>query len=95
MATPVMQFEADLLHPQEAAGWTVFEAPGSVEVFGTGNPVRVVGTLDDIPIALTLLPSGRGHHFGPVKAATRKLLGKGAGDRVAVRIEAARIEAAS
>lgn len=84
-----MQFDAELVHPGEAAGWTVFEAPGSIEVFGTGNPVRVVGTIDDVPVALTLMPTGRGLHFGPVKAAVRKQLGKGAGDRVSVRIEAA------
>ena len=89
MAAAIMQFEAELVHPGEAAGWTVFEAPGSAEVFGTGNPVRVIGTLDDVPVAITLLPSGRGFHFGPVKAATRKELGKAAGDRVSVRIEAA------
>jgi hypothetical protein len=89
MMTAAMQFEAELVHPGEVAGWTVFEARGSAEVFGTGNPVRVVGTLDDVPVAITLLPSGRGFHFGPVKAATRKALGKAAGDRVSVRIEVA------
>lgn len=89
MKIPAMQFEAELVHPGEAASWTVFEAPGSVEVFGTGNPVRVVGTLDETPVALTLMPSGRGFHLGPVKAATRKQLGKDVGDRIAVRIEAA------
>lgn len=89
MAATAMQFEAELVHPGEATGWTVFEAPGSAEVFGTGNPVRVVGTLDEVPVAITLLPSGRGYHFGPVKAATRKALGKAVGDRVSVRIEAA------
>lgn len=89
MKIPAMQFEAELVQPSEAASWTVFEAPGSNEAFGTGNPVRVVGTLDDTPVALTLMPSGRGFHLGPVKAATRKLLGKSVGDRVAVRIEAA------
>ena len=89
MAAPAMQFEAELLHPAEATGWTVFEAPGSAEAFGTRNPVRVVGTLDAVPVAITLMPSGRGFHLGPVKAATRKLLGKSAGDRVSIRIEAA------
>lgn len=89
MKSPTMKFEAELIHAGDTGGWTVFEAPGSNEVFGTGSPVRVIGTLDEIPVALTLLPSGRGFHLGPVKAATRKLLGKDAGDRVAVRIEAA------
>lgn len=89
MKNPTMQFDAELIHAGEAGGWTVFEAPGSNEAFGTGNPVRVVGTIDETPVALTLLPSGRGFHLGPVKAATRKQLGKDAGDRVTVRIEAA------
>lgn len=89
MTAPAMQFEAELVHPGEAAAWTVFEAPGSAEIFGTGNPVRVIGTLDEVPVTLTLLPSGKGFHFGPVKAATRKLLGKSVGDHVQVRIKAA------
>lgn len=84
-----MHFEADLIRVGEIGGWTVFEAPGSNEVFGTGNSIRVVGTLDEIPVTLTLMPSGRGFHLGPVKAPTRKLLGKDVGDRVTVRIEAA------
>lgn len=88
MKIPAMQFEADLIHVGDTGGWVVFEAPGSNEAFGTGNPIRVVGTLDETPVALTLMPSGRGFHLGPVKAATRKQLGKDVGDRVAVRIEA-------
>lgn len=89
MIAHTLQFDAELVHPPEVGSWTVFDVPGSVEAFGTGNPVRVVGTLDEVPVAITLMPSGRGHHFGPVKAATRKLLRKDAGDRVSVRIEAA------
>lgn len=89
MDVPGMRFEAELVHPPEAGSWTVFEVPGSVETFGTGKPVRVVGSVDGVAVSLTLLPSGRGHHFAPVKAATRKLLGKSVGDVVQVRIEAA------
>jgi len=85
-----LEFEADLVHPHEVATWTVFEVPGSIEHFGTGNPVKVTGTIDDVEVAITLMPTGRGLHMGPVKAATRKLLGKGVGDRVRVRIGAAR-----
>lgn len=85
-----LEFEAELVHPHDVASWTVFEVPGSVEHFGTGNPVRVTGTIDDVAVAITLMPTGRGLHMGPVRAATRKLLGKGVGDRVRVRIEAAR-----
>lgn len=83
-----LEFEAELIHPAEARSWTVFDVPGSIEHFGTGNPVRVTGAIDETPVEITLMPTGRGLHFGPVKAATRKLLGKTAGDRVRVRIEA-------
>lgn len=89
MTTAELFFDAELIHPGEAGSWTVFEVPGSIEHFGTGNPVRVVGTLDDVTVALTLMPTGRGLHMGPVRAATRKLLGKSAGDTVRVRIGAA------
>ncbi|MCA1306744.1 DUF1905 domain-containing protein [Microbacterium esteraromaticum] len=89
MPSPSMQFDAELVHASEAGGWIVFEAPGSTEAFGTGKPVRVVGTLDAVTVALTLLPSGHGYHLGPVKAATRKMLGKDVGDTITVRIEAA------
>ncbi|GAA1121765.1 hypothetical protein GCM10009651_00420 [Microbacterium natoriense] len=84
-----LEFDAELTHPIEAGSWTVFDVPGSIEHFGTGNPVRVTGTIDQTPVEITLMPTGRGLHFGPVKAATRTLLGKSAGDRVRVRIEAA------
>ncbi|WP_217184366.1 DUF1905 domain-containing protein [Streptomyces sp. AC495_CC817] len=84
-----LEFDAELVHPAEAGSWTVFDVPGSIEHFGTGNPVRVIGTIDDTPVAITLMPTGRGLHFGPVKAATRKTIGKAVGDTVRVRIEAA------
>lgn len=87
--THPLEFEAELIHPDEAGSWTVFDVPGSIEHFGTGNPVRVTGLIDETPIEVTLMPTGRGLHFAPVKASTRKLLGKAAGDRVHVRIEAA------
>lgn len=71
----------------DAGGWTVFDVPGSREIFGTGNPVKVTGTIDGHPVQITLMPSGTGHHMGPVKAATRKSIGKAAGDTVNVRID--------
>lgn len=89
MDSRTLEFDAELIHPAEAGSWTVFDVPGSIEHFGTGNPVRVVGEIDDVAVEITLMPTGRGLHFGPVKAATRKALGKAAGDRVRVRIEAA------
>ncbi|MFE7507022.1 DUF1905 domain-containing protein [Promicromonospora sp. NPDC057488] len=83
---PTLEFEATLRTAPEVGSWTVFDVPGSREAFGTGNPVKVTGTIDDQPVAITLMPSGQGGHFGPVKAATRKALGKGDGDVVRVRL---------
>jgi hypothetical protein len=84
-----LAFEAELRTAPEAAYWTVFDVPGSAAFFGTRQPVRVRAVVDDLPVELTLMPTKNGH-VGPVKAATRKALGKQAGDRVRVRIEAAR-----
>ncbi|GAB3616964.1 hypothetical protein GCM10027416_15210 [Okibacterium endophyticum] len=85
---PPLEFEAELRVAPEAASWTVFDVPGSEPYFGTRQPTRVVGTVDDTPVEITLMPTKNGH-VGPVKAATRKALGKQAGDRVRVRIAAA------
>lgn len=52
--------------------------------------MRVTGTIDDHEIAITLMPTGDGAHLGPVKAATRKAIGKAAGDHVRVRLEKVR-----
>ncbi|KJL31989.1 DUF1905 domain-containing protein [Microbacterium azadirachtae] len=81
-----LQFDARLRVAPEAASWTVFDVPGSRAFFGTGRPVRVTGTIDDQPVAITLMPIGNGAHVGPVKAATRAALGKAAGDLVRVRL---------
>ncbi|MGI5191775.1 DUF1905 domain-containing protein [Promicromonospora sp. CA-289599] len=84
-----LTFEAELRVSPEAASWTVFDVPGSRAFFGTGKPVRVTGTIDDHAIAVTLMPIGNGAHVGPVKAATRKVIGKAAGDQVRVTLEKA------
>ncbi|MEU0487931.1 DUF1905 domain-containing protein [Nocardiopsis changdeensis] len=85
--TPLV-FEAELRTGPEAGSWTVFDVPGSAAFFGTRRPVRVHGTLDEVPVQITLMPTGNGGHMGSVKAATRKALGKEAGDRVRVSVAA-------
>ncbi|MGN7860511.1 DUF1905 domain-containing protein [Microbacterium sp. 22303] len=82
-----LQFDARLRVAPEAASWTVFDVPDSRAFFGTGRPVRVTGTVDDHPVAITLMPVGNGAHVGPVKAATRAAIGKAAGDLVHVRLD--------
>lgn len=84
-----LMFEAELRVSPEAASWTVFDVPGSRAFFGTGKPVRVTGTIDGHAVAITLMPTGNGAHVGPVKAATRKAIGKAAGDQVRVTLEKA------
>lgn len=58
----------------------VFDAyvtvPNSAETLGTRRPVKVKGTIDGHPFAATLMPSGSGPHWLPLKAALRKLIGK-------------------
>lgn len=84
-----LAFESELRIAPEAASWTVFDLPPeSAAFFGTRKPVRVQGTVDEVPVEITLMPTKNGH-VGPVKAATRKALDKQAGDSVRVRIEAA------
>ena len=75
-----------LANPEWMPTWLVVELPGSNELFGTGNSVRVEGTIDDQPIASALMPSGQGYHFVSVSKALRKKLGKDPGDKVTVRI---------
>ena len=55
--------------------------PGSGELFGTRRPVKVAGTIDDIPFEATLLPMGDGDHMVPIKAALRTKLGKATATR--------------
>jgi hypothetical protein len=59
----------------------------SAEILGTRKPVKVEGTIDGRPFAATLMPSGHGPHWLPLKAELCRALGKGtAGDQVAVRL---------
>lgn len=59
---------------------------GSAELFGTRRPVKVGGTID--PFTATLMPSGNGPHWLPIKAALCKLIGKDqAGIEVTFRLE--------
>ena len=85
-----LEFEAELRVAPETGSWTVFDVPGSRAFFGTGNPVRATGTIDDHAITVTLMPTGNGAHVGPVKADLRRVLRKAAGDSVRVRLQRAR-----
>lgn len=71
----------------DAPDWTVVILPDSVELFGTGRAVKIVGTVDGAPVRTAFMPTGHGGHFLPMSAAVRKRIGKGVGDRVTVHLE--------
>ncbi|MQM26114.1 DUF1905 domain-containing protein [Glycomyces albidus] len=66
---------------------TYLTVPGSAELLGTRKAVKVTGTMDGHEFAATLMPSGSGPHWLPVRAALVKALGKGAaGEAVTVHL---------
>jgi Domain of unknown function (DUF1905) len=66
---------------------TFLTAEGSPEYLGTGRAVKVEGTIDGVQFAATLMPSGHGPHWLPLRAAICKSIGKGsAGDVVDVHL---------
>ncbi|NRQ40271.1 DUF1905 domain-containing protein [Nonomuraea sp. NN258] len=67
---------------------TYLTVPDSAAVLGTRRPVKVSGTIDGHPFSATLMPSGQGPHWLPLRAALCTLIGKDqAGAEVAVRLE--------
>jgi hypothetical protein len=73
---------------KDGAFATFVTVPGSAEALGTRRPVKVGGTLDGHPFAATLMPSGSGPHWLPLKAALCQAVGKSmAGEEVTVRLE--------
>ena len=67
---------------------TYLVVPDSAEVLGTRRPVKVEGTADGHPFAATLMPSGTGPHWLPLRAALCQAIGKdSAGDEVAVHLQ--------
>ncbi|WP_456843789.1 DUF1905 domain-containing protein [Cellulomonas sp. P5_C6] len=66
---------------------TFLELTGSKELLGTGKAVKVSGTLDGHPFAATLMPSGTGPHWLPLRKALCTLIGKdAAGELVEVHL---------
>ena len=66
---------------------TYLELDGSQDVLGTRRAVKVAGTLDGHPFEATLMPSGRGPHWLPLRAALCRVIGKSdAGEQVDVHV---------
>jgi hypothetical protein len=73
---------------EDGAYPTYLELPGSDALLGTRRAVRVAGTLDGHPFRATLMPSGRGPHWLPLRAALCRTIGKaGAGEQVRVHLQ--------
>ena len=66
---------------------TFLELAGSAELLGTRRAIKVAGTLDGHPFSATLMPSGNGPHWLPLRKALCAQIGKSeAGTDVAVHL---------
>jgi Domain of unknown function (DUF1905) len=61
---------------KDGAFATFVTVPDSAELLGTRRAIKVAGTIDGHPFTATLMPSGKGPHWLPIKAALCKLIGK-------------------
>jgi Domain of unknown function (DUF1905) len=72
---------------KDGAFATFVTVPDSAEVLGTRRAVKVGGTIDGHEFAATLMPSGAGPHWLPLRAALCKATGKSvAGEQVTIAL---------
>ena len=86
---PAQKMDTTFNAPIETDGAypTFVTVPGSAELFGTRRPVKVGGTIDGHPFTATLMPSGDGPHWLPIRASLRKQVNKEKGDEVTVHLQ--------
>ena len=81
-------FTAKLEKSPNIGGWTYVIWPQSAKVFGTKGLVKITGTIDGHPFRASFMAMGDGQHMLPIKAETRKAIGKDVGETVKVVVEA-------
>ena len=73
---------------KDGAFATYLVVPDSADLLGTRRPVKVSGTVDGHEFAATLMPSGTGPHWLPLRKALCETIGKSdAGDEVTVHLQ--------
>jgi hypothetical protein len=73
---------------KDGAFTTYLELAGSDGALGTRRAVKVAGTLDGHPFQATLMPSGAGPHWLPLRAELCKAIGKSeSGQQVDVHLQ--------
>jgi hypothetical protein len=75
------------LQKNHKGGWTYVVWPHSLKFFGTRGLVKISGTIDGHPFKSSFMAMGDGRHMLPVKAETRRVIGKEAGETVKVLLE--------
>ena len=87
MASKLNKSFSAKLQKNHKGGWTYVVWPNSVKFFGTRGLVKISGTIYGHPFKSSFMAMGDGRHMLPVKAETRRIIGKEAGETVKVLLK--------